>query len=343
MSLQNSLQQERKPNRLLLDSRQYAEENVRLSWWYVGSSFFLLFSAVFVTVSSEINIWLRIAASIFQGFMFLRLFVLYHDFQHGAILRNSTLANIIMTTYGLCILAPPSIWTRSHNYHHKYNSKIYSAFIGSFPIMTTGDWDSASFKQRLEYRVARHPLIILLAPFTVFLLGMALRPLIINPRLHLDCALSLVMYFSLIFSAIFLGGWDVFLLAIAIPTTISTVMGAYLFYAQHNFPGVRFFDRENWSYVDAALYSSSYIPMSPIMSWITANIGYHHVHHLNHKIPFYRLPEAMKNIEGMQSPTCTTLRPKDIISCMQLKLWDTEQQRMVTFREHQAAQHTALA
>ena len=34
------------------------------------------------------------------------------------------------------MITPPSIWKRSHNHHHNNNSKLFSASIGSFPIMT---------------------------------------------------------------------------------------------------------------------------------------------------------------------------------------------------------------
>jgi omega-6 fatty acid desaturase (delta-12 desaturase) len=67
------------------------------------------------------------------------------------------------------------------------------------------------------------------------------------------------------------------------------------------------------------------------MHWFSGNIGYHHVHHLNSHIPFYRLPEAMAGIEELQSPGTTSLRPRDVLSCLRLKLWDVEQERLVPF------------
>jgi acyl-lipid omega-6 desaturase (Delta-12 desaturase) len=73
--------------------------------------------------------------------------------------------------------------------------------------------------------------------------------------------------------------------------------------------------------------------MGPIMNWFTGNIGYHHVHHLNAKIPFYRLPEAMAGIEELQSPTVTTLHPRDVLHCMRLKVWDPMAERLLTFKE----------
>jgi fatty acid desaturase len=65
------------------------------------------------------------------------------------------------------------------------------------------------------------------------------------------------------------------------PLSIAHRLGAYLFYAQHDFPAVHVEPRERWSYTRAALMSSSYMAMGPVMRWFTGNIGYHHVHHLN--------------------------------------------------------------
>jgi omega-6 fatty acid desaturase (delta-12 desaturase) len=111
------------------------------------------------------------------------------------------------------------------------------------------------------------------------------------------------------------------------------MLGSYLFYAQHNFPGVVFRNNVDWSYTDAALESSSYMAMNPFLEWVTANIGYHHIHHLNSRIPFYRLPEAMAKIPELQTAKVTTLKPSDIIACLRLKLWDPTQNKMVPLPE----------
>ena len=122
-----------------------------------------------------------------------------------------------------------------------------------------------------------------------------------------------------------------FLFAFALPLMIACTLGAYLFYAQHNFPNMHVQPRESWSYARAALESSSYMEMGPVMRFFTGNIGYHHVHHLNPVIPFYRLPEAMAAIPELQSPGRTSLRPRDIAVCLRLKLWDPETDHMVGY------------
>ena len=94
-----------------------------------------------------------------------------------------------------------------------------------------------------------------------------------------------------------------------------------------------FHKKQDWNYAAAALLSSSYMKLNPVMRWFTANIGYHHIHHLNSKIPFYRLPDAMKAIPELQNAKVTTLKISDIIACLRLKVWDPEQNKMVGFKE----------
>ena len=71
-----------------------------------------------------------------------------------------------------------------------------------------------------------------------------------------------------------------------------------------------------------------------ILRWFTANIGYHHIHHLNARIPFYRLPEVISEIPELKAPKTTSLHPMEIIRCLRLKVWDVESQRMVGVRNH---------
>jgi omega-6 fatty acid desaturase (delta-12 desaturase) len=73
------------------------------------------------------------------------------------------------------------------------------------------------------------------------------------------------------------------------------------------------------------------------MQWATANIGFHHIHHLNSKIPFYRLPEAMAAIPELQKAKVTSLMPSDIVACLKLKVWDSDQNKMIGFDEMEVA------
>jgi len=315
---------------LLIASKDFAGEKRWLSWWHLWSTLGLL--VVLITLAVIDIPWeFRVLSSLFAGLVGVRLFIIYHDYQHSAILRDSPTACILMNLSGMLLLNPPSIWNRSHDHHHKNNSKNFGANIGSYPIMTTDSYAAATASERFSYAAARHPLTIALGYFTVFLWGMCLRPFSRNPKKHFDGGFAILMNFSLLF---YLGtfGLDVMLLGLLVPLVVATSLGAYLFYAQHNYPAAKLVPRSEWSHVEAALHSSCFITMGPIMSWLTGNIGYHHIHHLNARIPFYRLPEAMAALEELQSPGTTTLSPGNILACLRLELWSPQKGKFVNFK-----------
>jgi omega-6 fatty acid desaturase (delta-12 desaturase) len=73
--------------------------------------------------------------------------------------------------------------------------------------------------------------------------------------------------------------------------------------------------------------------LSPLMNWFTGNIGYHHIHHTNSKIPFYNLPTVFKEMPEFQNAKVTSLWPRDIIKCLRLKVWDPDACRMIGLKE----------
>ena len=312
---------------LILATKPYAKENRVTSWLHTLLTLFLLISCL---GAAAVAPWLavRIGASLVSGLLVVRFFVIYHDYEHHSILQKSLPARIIMTIFGIYILAPESIWKRSHDYHHNHNSKLFTADIGSYPIATKDKYLEMSSKERFGYLAIRHPFTILFGYITIFMLGMSLRSFLSCPRRHYDSLIALVVHLAANVLVFWLAGWATWLLTIFIPFFVACGLGSYLFYAQHNFPGVSFTDKDGWTYEGAALESSSYMRMSPVMAWFTGNIGYHHIHHLNSKIPFYRLPEIMREVPELQQAKVTTLYPRDVAACLRLKIWDTERKTM---------------
>ena len=117
---------------LILATKPYTQECRRKSWLYVISTFALLLFFLAGTLFAP-SIFIKIPCSILAGMLIVRFFVIYHDYQHHSILQKSVPANILMTIFGIYILAPSSIWKRSHDYHHNHNSKLYSAEYRFFP------------------------------------------------------------------------------------------------------------------------------------------------------------------------------------------------------------------
>ena len=322
---------------IIAAARPFAREVRARSWWSLWSTLAILVGAL--SAAALAPWWpVRAAASVFGALVLVRCFILYHDFMHLAILRGSRVASAVMYLVGLFFLTPPRSWRESHNFHHANVGKIASTGVGSFPLMTTADWLQASRWRRFRYRFIRHPLTISSAYLTVFALAITIQPLIQNPRKHWDSALAILFHGGLVTGLWIVGGPDVALFALLVPFALATALGAYLFYAQHDFPGMHILPLAEWTRVRAALSSCSYLQAGRVLRWFIGNIGYHHVHHLNAAIPFYRLPEAFDAVPELQRPADTSLGPRDIVACLRLRLWDDAAGTMVsTFPVHDAA------
>ena len=86
---------------------------------------------------------------------------------------------------------------------------------------------------------------------------------------------------------------------------------------------------------EAALHGSSHYDLPGVLRWFTANIGVHHVHHLCSRIPYYRLPQVLRNHPELRGVGRLTLGAS--LRCVRLALWDEDGKRMVGFREARAA------
>ncbi len=320
---------------LILATKPFAHEIRWKSWFHTLTTFAMLVGAIVGTYVVP-SLAGRIACSLAVALLLSRFFLIFHDFQHHTILYKSKVATAIFTLYGIYMITPPSIWKRSHDHHHNHNAKLFSASIGSYPIMTRQKFEEATRKERFEYLATRHWLNMVFGYFTMFLYGMCIQSFLANMRKHWDSMAIVVLHVGIAVFLFVKFGWLVWLLSFSLPFFLSHMLGAYLFYAQHNFPAVSFKTNADWNYAQAALESSSFMKLNLFWRWVTANIGYHHIHHLNARIPFYRLPEAMAAIPELANPRITTLNPLEIIACLRLKVWDPEQGKMIGLREMKA-------
>ena len=317
---------------LLEATMPFTVESVARSWWHVGSTFLMLVASL--AGAALASAWpMRLVLSVLAALLMVRAFITYHDYMHGSVLARSRLAWIMFRIYSVLFLTPPCSWKTSHNYHHGHVGQTSAATDGAFPIMTTTMWRSASWATRARYRAVRHPLTVLSGYLTIFLFSLSLLPLFRNPPRHWDALPVLLGHAALIATLWVLGGVSMAFYVVLLPMTIASALGSYLFFAQHSFKGMHIMTSETWTYHRSAMESSSYMRLSKLMQWFTGNIGFHHIHHLNVRIPFYRLAEAMNAIPELQSPMTTSLAPRDIVGCFQSCLWDEGRQRMVSYRE----------
>jgi acyl-lipid omega-6 desaturase (Delta-12 desaturase) len=133
-----------------------------------------------------------------------------------------------------------------------------------------------------------------------------------------------------------LAGLHVLLYVYLLPLWLASSVGALLFYVQHNAPGVRMFHRGDWNYGRSATESSTFLDGGWLFHWFTGNIGFHHTHHLNPRIPFYRLPEATDAMGMRSAGVPLRASANDLLGCLRCFLWDDDAQRFITRSEYRA-------
>jgi len=317
---------------LIAAARAFEGESRWTSWSLLLITLAAL--ALPLSVVVLVDFWLvQLLAGMLAGLVQVRLFIFYHDALHGAIFRRDPIGYVVMTAIGYYLLAVRSVWQETHDYHHQNNAKLVGSAIGSYPVLSVGMLPRVTPSQWRLYRLIRHPLTMLTGLVSIFMVGMVWSAFQRNPRHHWQGLLATALYISAVTATIAYGGWMVGICTLIVPHTVAMAVGSYLFYAQHNFPDIKLAKRATWSFTNAALHSSSMFDMSPMMHWFTGNIGFHHVHHLNHRIPFYRLPETMRAIPELQNPGRTSWRLRDIRACLNLGVWDPHQDRMLTYTE----------
>jgi len=135
----------------------------------------------------------------------------------------------------------------------------------------------------------------------------------------------------LVAAIIWLVGTGPFLVVQLPITLLAASIGVWLFYVQHQFEDTLWEHQADWSFHEAALHGSSHYDLPGVLRWFTANIGVHHVHHLSSRIPYYRLPEVLRDRPELRNVRRLTLLQS--LKAVRLVLWDEEERRLVSFEQ----------
>jgi omega-6 fatty acid desaturase (delta-12 desaturase) len=120
--------------------------------------------------------------------------------------------------------------------------------------------------------------------------------------------------------------------AVQLPIMVAaSILGVFLFSVQHRGDMVVWMRHKDWDPVSASLRGSTYFRLPPVLQWFTGNIGFHHVHHLNARIPNYRLQECHEAMPALRAVAPVSLR--DGFRAVRSVLWDEDRGRMVTTRQ----------
>jgi len=303
---------------------------------------FVIIYAIMV-MSFNSAYWLSVLLTIPASLLLVRLFIIQHDCGHNSFFTKRKWNNRVGRLLSVLTWTPYDFWRRTHNLHHASSGNLDNRGFGSIETITIDEYKALTPKLQFWYRVYRNPYILLLLG-TPFFIIVAQRFAFVTPfpfckiKQSIEASsiwksvyglnLAIVSLFGALGMVI---GFDVLFITY-IPILIGTSwLGGWMFFIQHQFEDAHWDNQDNWEHQEAALMGSSFYDLHPVLQWFTGNIGLHHIHHLNARIPNYRLQECMDKDDNLKD--INHIKLWESLKCAKLALWDEKNRKMITFKQ----------
>ncbi|WP_419176146.1 fatty acid desaturase [Desulfosediminicola sp.] len=257
----------------------------------------------------------------------VRIFILFHDCVHYSLFKSKNTNRFFGYFFSVFLFISFADWRFTHLRHHGKYANLDSRGYGDVWTMTKKEYENTTTLQRLRYRLFRNPLVMF--GLGVFLLSKRPSYFMVKPRERIDILFTYLVIFTIAFAVSRITGWSTYFL-IQLPVLwLAGGFGIWLFYVNHQFEGGYWARKGEWNPFFAAMKGSSFYKLPAILNWFSSNIGYHHVHHLDPRIPNYHLRWCYDSISELQDITPTTITKS--LDCFRLKLWDEDLRKMVAF------------
>lgn len=254
------------------------------------------------------SLWQWALIPVFSALL-IRMFVLFfHDCGHGSLFQSYRANASVGSLFGYAMGIPFHGWHTEHASHHRNQGRMDRRGIDQVNSPMTAV-EAGSDRRKAAFRARR------ITAVNIFILGAAgllierkrligffpFRPKFRWPvpnrrsvahNLHTTIVVHAVLQLTLV--SVY--GWITWLTVLLPALFLAAGIGGWLFWIQHNFPRTYHVEPGDWSFVDVALQGSSYLALPRPLAWVTAHIGLHHVHHLNPRIPNYRLEQARRAV-----------------------------------------------
>lgn len=307
---------------------KYAKPDLRRSLWQVANTLIPYFVLWYLMIRAmEVSYWLVLGLSVFAAGFLMRTFIIFHDCGHGSFFKSKKANDFLGAITAFLNFTPYYRWKHDHAIHHATASDLDRRGIGDVYTMTVKEYLAASRLKQIAYRIMRNPFALLgVGPLLVFVITQRL-PLPSQSRRQKTSVwwtnFSLVVVVTLMSLLV---GWKTYLLVQLPIILISSTLGVWLFYVQHNFDPSYWDNHEGWEFVKAGLQGSSFYKLPVVLQWFSGNIGFHHIHHLSSRIPNYNLPQCYYENELFHVKPLTFIAS---LKSLSLRLYDEERKMMI--------------
>jgi len=324
--------------------------------------FFILF--YLALASFTVSYWYAVGFIFLIALFILRIFMMMHDCGHNALFRTKLLNQIFGFFTGVFCGMPQFVWAQHHNFHHSTNGN-WSKYRGPLSTLSINEYSQLSPAGKKTYQRTRNILFSPVGAFMYFIfnprfnwaLGTVkfISYLVMTKVKNIRTPIKTIAgdYSSRYWknateywhmcgnNIVLLGLWAVLIWTFG-PAAFFTVYiaslclagaaGIIIFTIQHNFEASYASDDEHWSYYQAALEGTSFLKFSKIANWFTADIAYHHIHHLSARIPNYNLAKCHQEYASWFTAV-KQIRLSDIPNAFKYILWDTVNYKIISINQ----------
>jgi len=272
--------------------------------------------------------------SFVNAFFLVRIFIIQHDCGHQSFLASHKANNRIGKICSFLTFIPYSYWAAGHQFHHNHANKLREfRDIGDLYTMTVEEFAQASRGKKSAYIIFRSPVVMfLILPLWYILFNNRLPLARLPEAKKLQTALmgnnlvTLLVYGSIGYLA-----GPYVLLHVQLPILIAFgTIAIRFFYIQHQHEwGYKAF-QDKREYIRSAVLWSTFYDLPRWLHWLTGNIGYHHIHHLNSAIPSYELARCYHQ-EPLLQQTAQKVTFFQSLRFTRCHLRDEQQQKMISF------------
>jgi len=314
-------------------SQKYQPDLSKSIWQVINSIVPYFLILVLMYQSLNYSYWLTLLLALPASGLMVRIFIIFHDCGHGSFFKSKRLNNIVGFITGILTFVPYQDWRFNHARHHATCSDLDRRGIGDVWTVTVEEYKAMSKSNRFWYRLYRNPFVLFgLGSLYLFLISNRFVTKGAKKRERRSVHLNnlFLVAFTLIFG--YLIGFGNLALILVPIILISNFAGVWLFYVQHQFEDSYWEKHEDWDFYLAAIKGSSFYRLPAILQWFTGNIGYHHVHHLNARIPNYYLQACHEEVNVFSDVRPITFR--ESLKTIKFRLWDETNARMIGFRTY---------
>ncbi len=309
-------------------TRQYCARDNRLAALSYFGTFAVYFLSLWLAIRF-VNVWYILAqTAILNAFASVRLYVLQHDTGHHALFETrfqNELAGHVLSPF---TFAPYTMMRLNHNLHHANQGNLEHRETGEVNTMTLREWNAAGFWHRSYYRLYRNPFVMIPvgAFFTYFIHYRwpknTARFGIFGVLLHNTAIIAYLCILYVLFGKTGLLVWFGC-------GMLGGMLGVFLVYLQHNFEDTYWERRPELDAEQAAIQGSSCLDFGWLFDFAVANITQHDIHHLNARIPSYRLRRCHHDLPQDCAPR--RIKFPEAVAALKLKLWDEDRKRLIPF------------